>query len=131
MLCSSEKDLNGLSKFDKSKIIEVCEHTLKHIENTRKNKKDKKLKQIHDELTSRSSGWRKHLPWNRWIKEVNRDVCLKYLKEMDKDKFALDYEISGWGTEGVAKKILKLCKKSDSNAIYLDGNDVHNLIWPK
>lgn len=131
MFCSSREDLNGLSKFDKEKLIEVCEYTLKVIIDGRNKKKEKRINEIRKSLICRSTGFSKYLPWNWWIKEVNRDVCLKYLENMDDRRICLDYEISGWGTESVAKKILKLCRRSDSNAIYLDGNDVSNLIWPK
>ena len=121
-------ELNGLSKFDKEKLIEVCKYTLKLVKKRREKEKRENIRSIARRLHRRATGWRKYLPWNWGIKRVTKKICLD---EIYADGWGPGW-LFWWGkNEDAAETILKLCEKSDSNAIYLTGNDVDKLVWPK
>ena len=129
---SHNNNFKGLSEFSKYKVIDACTYTLDLVKNNRRRLKEKAIDEIEKSLKARSSGWRKYFPWNKWIKNINRDMCEKILDESRFDNFLPpSYEINGWGMEDHAERILNLCRRSNSNVIYLSGNDVSELRWPK
>ena len=135
MFCnSSTKNLSGLSRFNKEKVIKVCEHTIKTIKQSERKDRNKELRKVAYRLKDNSTGFWKYLPWNWWIKEINIKVCRKQHSIECQTGILPDcsFYLYKWGYfEMKAKEVLKVCKNSDSNSIYLDGNDVAKLFWPK
>ncbi len=134
MFCHNiPKELNGLAKFNKEKIEEVCNFTIFRINQIQKIKRNRYISKIAKSLMQRSSGCHKYFPWNWGIKKITKEICLKYI-----DNFDVYHSIDYWFDTSVyasnkekAQKILELCQKTKFNNIYLDGNDVNSLFWPK